>query len=161
MGYRKFKKSNLENPEVIIEKIASHLKIADKITASKCTQYNNPRETYDYEGYILKYTLPHELEEFVNVKIKNNMMFIKAKMQQSQLSDIKILQHNLETRDAIWWIDGEDLTISMPNRIKDGVYAPMKCEDREIDIDVPLSPEYSVYQFLHMNIYEKPIVTNV
>ncbi|CAF4861802.1 unnamed protein product [Pieris macdunnoughi] len=161
-GYHKPTKTNIANPEAIIEEIANHLRIADGIVANSCNDFNNERETYDSDGYILKYILQKDLEEFVNIKIKNSVMVIKAGFQGgNEFSAMKILPSNLETRDAIWWIEGEDLVITIPYKVKLGIDIPMKCEKWDVEIDVPLSPEYSVYQFLNMNIYGKPEVTKV
>ncbi|CAG4953780.1 unnamed protein product [Colias eurytheme] len=150
-GYKKPAKP--ETPNEVMARIVDKLRAADELVRNKYVKYN-ATEKYDTKGYILKYKMQHDLVNFINIKITNNVIHINVKLEYGlNYNDVRILPGGVETRDAIWLIEEDNLIITMPYKVERGSESQLTCKAvKDTLVDVPLSTELSVYEFFYRNI---------
>ncbi|CAG4953205.1 unnamed protein product [Colias eurytheme] len=132
------------------QNIVDYLKAADEIVRTFCTDDYNAREVFDFEVYRLKYTFERAIEDAMTINIRYRVVHLNVKLVNGvEVTDMRILPPGLNTSDAVWRLDGDELIVTIPYKHNSEVEIPISSDKEEEDklINVPLGPEYEVHSY--------------
>ncbi|CAK1543214.1 unnamed protein product [Leptosia nina] len=148
IGFQKLTKENC-CPEDDTQKVSVNLKAANLLLKKFCNGKYNTREVYDEEVYRIKIKLKRHIEDLIQVKINYRVIYVILKLQDGyEIIDARILPQGLQTRNAVWKLDSDELIVSLPYKNERNLEVQLDCGGEtqypKSVVNVPLGVEYSI-----------------